>query len=114
MTRLIGNWPDGQRRAAEMLNEFQTVWDDVGEDRFRRAVQDIIHSSELRFFPSIGEFRGYIPAPAGKTWWRNPTCPGCHGTGWTELLPQKLLPNGCWQDRTVKRCKREGCLHEAV
>lgn len=36
----------------------------VGESRFKSGVTRIIQDSKLQFFPSVGEFMGYVPETA--------------------------------------------------
>lgn len=110
MKKMLDNWPVEAGRTEGILETFREVYDEVGEDRFRRGVQDIMQSSEIKFFPPVAVFRGYIPAPIGRTWWRNPECPDCFGTGWQEVTPQFRKPDGTWQDREVTRCRNANCL----
>jgi hypothetical protein len=65
MQRLMANWPVEATRANMLLSEYRSIWNDVGEYRFRRAVDSIVATAALQFFPSQAEFRGYIPS-AGK------------------------------------------------
>lgn len=61
MKRLVANWPVDAERGSMILREYETVWNDVGESRFRRGVDSIIATAPFRFFPSQAEFRGYVP-----------------------------------------------------
>lgn len=82
---MTANWPTDADRGETLAKEYRAIWEKVGADRFAIGVTRIIHESELRFFPSCGEFRGYIPNSNDKTWRRDPGCERCHGTGWQRL-----------------------------
>ena len=64
LKRLMNNWPIDESRAKGLSREFRVVWDEIGDARFKAAVTNIITNSDLRFFPSVGEFRGYVPNTA--------------------------------------------------
>ena len=112
LKRLIANWPLNEERAETKAEELRSLWKEVGGHRFEAAVGRIVNEHKGDFFPTIGEFRSFLPAE-GQSWWRDPNCPDCHGDGFKEVTPQVLMPNSKWQDREVTRCRREGCLHVA-
>jgi len=62
MKRLVANWPVDEVRGSTLLDEYAVVWNDVGDLRFRKAVDSIIATSDYSFFPNVAQFRGYIPA----------------------------------------------------
>ena len=83
MKRLIANWPVDDQRGKVLLDEYRTIWDDVGDFRFRRAVDSLLVTAQLQFFPSQAEFRGYIPSTGKK-----PTCGNCD-SGWI-MIPDPV------------------------
>ena len=62
--RLTANWPIDESRVKVMNRELKSVLERVGESRFKAAVTRVIQESRLQFFPSIGEFLGYVPETA--------------------------------------------------
>jgi hypothetical protein len=44
-----------------MLENYRLLFDQIGAERFAAAVQRVIFESGLRYFPSISEFRSYVP-----------------------------------------------------
>ena len=109
----MSNWPISDERLEAVKNEFQIVWNEVGESRFERAVGKIVQESDRQFFPTVGEFRSFIPVAPRGGFWRDPNCPDCHGTGFKEVTTLVKRPDGTWQNREVARCRREGCLRVA-
>ena len=79
LKRMLANWTVSEDRVKPLSDEFYIVWQEVGAYRFVTAVTKIIQDSELRYFPSVGEFRGYLP-PAGK----KPYCGQCN-EGWVSV-----------------------------
>lgn len=79
MKRLIANWPVDDDRGAVLLDEFAGIWNEVGENRFRRAVDSILADSDYRFFPNQAEFRGHLPSSEHK-----PLCKKCK-SGWISV-----------------------------
>ena len=77
------------------------MFDQVDDSRFDRAVTAIIQESEIKFFPSVGEFRGYIPAPGKK-----PYCGKCNeGWVWVPDMEARRL----YDNDTAMACKRCEC-----
>lgn len=107
----MANWPLNEERAETKTEELRNLWREVGGRRFDAAVNRIVNEHKGEFFPTIGEFRSFLPSDE-KIWWRDPNCPDCHGTGFKEVAPQVKMPNRVWQDRAVARCKKENCLHD--
>ena len=66
MSRLRGNWPIEESRFDAALQNFHFLWEEIGEKRFTRATEGIISDSPYQYFPSIAEFRSYIPAEGRK------------------------------------------------
>lgn len=64
LERLIANWPTLGSRIDVLRSELNLVFYEVGSERFTRATDAIITSGTYQYFPSIAEFRGYIPQPA--------------------------------------------------
>lgn len=79
MKRLIANWPVDDDRGTVLLDEFAGICNEIGENRFRLAVDSILANGNFRFFPSQGEFRGYIPSAE-----RKPLCGKCE-SGWIRV-----------------------------
>ena len=61
-SKLKANWHLEESRADSIVSEYFRVWRDVGAIRFGRGVHKMLHESNLRFFPTLAEFRGYVPA----------------------------------------------------
>ena len=59
---MTANWHLEESRAEFIIGEYFDIWKSVGAARFGRAVHSLLYDSGLKFFPSIAEFRGYIPA----------------------------------------------------
>ncbi len=59
--RMLGNWTIAENRTKAISDEYYTVWQEVGADRFTRAVTAIIHAADLQFFPPVANFRGHVP-----------------------------------------------------
>lgn len=98
--RLVANWSMDEDRARTLVRDYRTIWDDVGQQRFTAAVDEIIHGSAYHFFPSCGEFRSFVPKPE-RAFWRDENCPECQGTGWKRV------------DGGVVRCPNRECLRTA-
>ncbi len=68
---MTGNWNLEEVRLKPLTAEYFEVFKDVGESRFSRGVTAVIHNGKFSFFPSIAEFRGFVPSagrwtPCGK------------------------------------------------
>jgi len=74
--KLKANWHLDESRADDIIAEYFAICQEVGLDRFRSATDSIINASEYKFFPTISEFRGYLPKAA-----KNPLCGKCE-SGW--------------------------------
>ena len=106
------NWPLNEERLP-ILIEYRKLFDLVGEERFRAGVQNVLEST-TQFFPSIGQFRTYLPNPpvGERTWWRDPNCPKCHGTGWFYVRDHEANRlYGRTDAQAVLRCREPNCLH---
>ncbi len=108
----MANWPTDAERAGKLSHEFHSIWDEIGESLFTRTVTKIIHESRLQFFPSCGEFRGFIPNANAKKFWRDPNCPDCKGTGF-KMVADYDARQAYGNDTAMAalRCRRDGCLH---
>ena len=107
--RLTANWNLAESRIKAMAGEYETIWKEIGATRFAQAVNRIIHEGKYSYFPTCGEFRGYIPTnPDGRTWWRDKNCPDCQGNGWKTVNIRES--DGMHE---VARCNRPGCLQFA-
>lgn len=76
LQRLIANWPTLTTRADRVRRELNTVWKEVGHQRFTAATDAIIATGNYKFFPNVAEFRGYIPGAHRKAF-----CGECE-SGW--------------------------------
>ena len=83
VSRLSANWPIDSTRAEGLERELRKVFDEVGISRFDAGVSAIITEGKYQFFPSMAEFRGFIPAPGGRH--ADANCEKCHGSGWMRL-----------------------------
>jgi hypothetical protein len=62
MNRLRGNYaPIEEDRLKGVLDNYQRLYRSVGWDRFAAGVDSVIFDSELLFFPSVQEFKKYLP-----------------------------------------------------
>ncbi len=62
-TRLVGNWPNTPEAIVEIKSrEFMRAFEEYGPDRFDRGVTAIVDANPYSTFPTLGEFRGYVPA----------------------------------------------------
>lgn len=68
MKRLVANWPMDENRAEVLMQEYENLFAGVGEQRFNRGVGTIIREGRYQFFPSMAEFRGFVPA--GEQRWK--------------------------------------------
>jgi hypothetical protein len=89
MLRLQGNWPAEESRFQGIMQNFVLLWDEIGESRFKAAVDAIVLNSPFEYFPSIAEFRSFIPrteqrpsSPNSKTKFADPNCAACFGGGY--------------------------------
>src|SRR5208283_1360482 len=80
IARLEANWTVQPGRIEGIIENYKTVFDEVGPSRFVKGVSSIIQSGAYGFFPTCYEFRGYIPQ-AGKADATNHYCGKCDD-GW--------------------------------
>ena len=80
IARLEANWTVQPGRIEGIIENYKTVFDEVGPSRFVKGVSSIIQSGAYGFFPTCSEFRGYIPQ-AGKADATNHYCGKCDD-GW--------------------------------
>ena len=106
MSRLIGNWPVSEETATAKIREFRSIYESHGHERFSKAVQKIIHESQYKYFPSVGEFMGYVPKP-DRAFWRDANCE-CKGTGFVDAGVDD------YENPQVARCNNPECLHIVV
>ena len=67
MNRMRGNYPAIEEARLEgVLVNYERLFRQVGWDRFAAGVDRCVFESELLFFPSIKEFKPYIPDPPEK------------------------------------------------
>jgi hypothetical protein len=62
MNRLLGNYPkleDDRLRGATA--NYLELYCEIGHERFVAGVNKIIREGGYSFFPSLAEFRGYLP-----------------------------------------------------
>lgn len=108
--RLTANWPIDEDRTKTQSREFRRIHDEVGIARFDAAVSKVIHEGPYKFFPSVAEFRSFIPAPSGR--YPDANCESCHGSGWMRVADYEARrmygdPNAM----CVLRCQ---CLKDQV
>ena len=60
-SRLLAEYKLEESRVAGKSREFFEVFKSVGQDRFTRATSRCIHESGLTFFPTVGQFKNFIP-----------------------------------------------------
>lgn len=102
MTRLQGNWPVEEGRLKGILQNYQAIFDEVGEERFAVAVEAITTNSSHEYFPSIAEFRGFIPSPKPRF------CDKCVD-GWVYVKNAcDAFVAGVIHDRAVGPCSCRG------
>jgi hypothetical protein len=101
MKRLVANWPVDEQRGKVLLDEYQAIWEEVGEHRFTRAVDSLVASAPYLFFPNQAEFRGYIPATGKK-----PSCGKCD-SGW--LMVPDAVARGVYGDPNAMMAIRCEC-----
>jgi hypothetical protein len=64
MQKMLDNWPIPEAdRAKRLSGEFLDRFKEVGESRFRTAVNSIISARVYSSFPTRGEFNAFIPSP---------------------------------------------------
>jgi len=81
--RLLANWPIDEGRYKTLEREYRAIFDEVGVSRFDAGVSSILREGKYQFFPSLAEFRAFIPAPGGRH--ADANCEKCHGSGWMRL-----------------------------
>ena len=106
MKRMASNWHLPPEQLEGKLREFRRLFDEVEASRFAIAVDQIIYNGArdgepLSFFPSLAEFKLYLPRQQLE---REPNCPDCGGTGWV------LLKEPGSRNQSARRCQRDGCL----
>jgi hypothetical protein len=95
---MVDNWPMEQERSRRLARSYKQVFDEVGESRFARAVKSIRDSRSYASFPTLAEFRSYLPIPdapaSGKHY-----CALCSGNTWVYCEERDEMNN-----QQVKRC----------
>lgn len=73
MLRLFANWQifDEEIQATK-IREFRNLWAEFGEQRFTAGATAIINEGRYKLFPSVAEFRSYVPERV-----RKPYCGNC-------------------------------------
>lgn len=67
--RVLSMWPAGDaERVANLSREYRNLFLLIGPTRFKTAVDDIIAVRNDKFFPTVGEFRQYVPQVAREGW----------------------------------------------
>ena len=66
-SRLLANWPLDDERKPRFAQEYRTLFQSIGTERFTAAVSAIIQERKSPYFPNLGEFREYIPEQT-RTW----------------------------------------------
>lgn len=66
LKRLMAQWPLAPERVKLIREEYAAVYKEVGEVRFKAAVDSVIREHAHNFFPTISSFRGHIPAKSGE------------------------------------------------
>jgi hypothetical protein len=82
--KMIDNWPVETERAKRISRDYYQIFKDVGEARFRAGVASVIEGRAYQFFPTEGEFRGYIPPAPTRQY-----CGKCLN-GWVYVNPTNL------------------------
>lgn len=103
LQRLIGNWPTLTSRADRVRRELHTLWKEVGHERFTKATDAIIATGNYKFFPTVAEFRGYIPQAK-----RKPFCGQCE-SGWIRVpdyAARRLYQNTTATEMLRCECRR--------
>lgn len=77
--KLKANWHLDETRSEDIIAEYFAICETVGFGRFTRAVDSIINVSDYKFFPTVAEFRAYIPKAEKK-----PLCGQCE-SGWKRV-----------------------------
>ena len=90
--KLTGNWQLNADRETSIIGEYYELYCTVCSDRFAAAVKTILDST-YKFFPTLAEFRGFLPSAERKTF-----CPICNGNRWI------LAGTDSWGNSQVKRC----------
>ena len=106
MQRMAGNWPVDEDKLAVKLREFHSIYEGNGNKRFAECVQNCIHQSQLRFFPTVGEFLGFMPK-RDHAFWRDSNCE-CKGTGFVDA------GQDADNNRQMRRCGNPECVHMTV
>lgn len=101
MRRLIANWPMNVTRSHPLERELKSVFKEVGEERFTQATDSIIAHGQYQFFPTVAEFRGYIPAPKRKMF-----CGKCEN-GWIRVTDYEAM--SLYEDKTATAMIRCEC-----
>ncbi len=66
MERMYSNWQQTDReRTLTREKELKAIYEDVGGYRFEAGVTEAIGNYDGRFFPTVAEFKKYIPAKTG-------------------------------------------------
>jgi hypothetical protein len=107
---LTANWPIDEDRTKTQSREFRRVHDEVGISRFDAAVSKIIHENAYKFFPSVAEFRAYVPQASGRH--ADANCEKCHGTGWMRLPDYEA--RGMYRDPSAACVLRCQCLTSEI
>lgn len=73
MLRLFANWMvfDEEIQATK-IREFRNLWAEFGAERFTAGATAIINEGKYKLFPSVAEFRSYVPERR-----RKPYCGEC-------------------------------------
>ena len=87
MKDLMSNWPIADEdRAGKIIKLFGEVWDDYGAAMFKTCCKSIIHEREGAFFPTVAEFKVYMPHTADKRWE-----PGVSETQRRRMYPEEFF-----------------------
>jgi hypothetical protein len=96
LMRLMAQWPLPPERVKLVRAEFTELLRQIGEARFRAAVDGVVRDYKSEFFPPLARFREYVPEGAGE----RTRCQMCKDTdGWV------YVPG---PERAVKRCSHDG------
>lgn len=113
--RITSQWPVEQLKIAGKREQLLILLREVGPTRFAHALQHSITEHESEFCPSIGVIRKFVShsdSTDKRSWWRDPNCSKCHGTGW-QMIPHPEADKLYKQQghQMAKRCRQSGCLH---
>ena len=90
---LFSNWPVEDSRVKGIKRHLWLVWQDCGAQRFKSGVRRCIHERQSQYFPTVGEFKQYIPNAPDESAWK----PSAN-----EIVRRRLHPEDFFGDSDVR------------